>query len=77
MGRQASNIDPGRCFAALTLAVSAALCGCQSLAASLDRLVPPWGPPEQWEPSYSKSVDSADEKESRPNYAAIFEDDAE
>ena len=51
-----------------------ALTGCQSMSNTVDRLVPPWGPPEQWEPGYTKT--EAANEGGLPNYAAIFGEDA-
>ena len=41
----------GQRLLTISLLAAASLCGCASMTSSLDRLMPPWGPPEQWEPS--------------------------
>ena len=57
------------------------LVGCQSLTSSLDRMMPPWGPPEQWEPEvFLRGSDDGPVGEDtasagRPveNYIAVFD----
>ena len=72
MGQMTNRIRKSVSAAAAVAAVTVS-CGCQSLGTTVDKLVPPWGPPEQWEPEYEEASADGD---APANYAAIFEEDA-
>ena len=50
------------------LLAAASFGGC----AAFDRAMPPWGPPEQWEPALSENGSTSEPV----NYAAIFDEAA-